>query len=529
MFEVHDRLDEAEIDRGLAAVTRDGMASQAMMSFTSGAFLVAFALQLGASNAVIGLLAAISPLTQLIQVPAIWLVERVQNRKAVTMVSVVAARMFLPFIAAIPFLFDGDAAIQVLLGAFLVRWSLGAIAGCSWNSWMKDLIPPGRLGTFSSRRLALATGLGIVLSLGAALFLDQWKTWYPHREIQGYSVLFIVGFLAGMLGVYFISQIPEPRMVPAAEGLGRLLLKPFRDTNFRRLIIFLASWAFAVNLAAPFFTVYMLKQLGMPMSEVIGLTILSQIFNVLFLQIWGRFTDRFSNKSVLAVSGPLFIVCILAFTFTTMPDKHVFTYPLLIAIHVLMGISTAGVALATGNIDMKMAPKGMATAYVAASRMVNSLAAGIAPILGGQFADWFAERKLTWTLHWVGPEGEKTFETLSFEHWDFFFGLAFILGLYSLHRLSLVTEEGEVEEGVVVNQLIAETRLQLKTLSTAGGLHHLFVVPIGQLLIRPGAPLPASSSQTPSPLGGAGGGDPLGPPPTKPDLQPGDKEDTPLS
>ncbi len=129
MFEVHDRLDEAEIDRGLAAVTRDGLASQAMMSFTSGAFLVAFALQLGASNAVVGLLAAISPLAQLIQVPAIWLVERVRNRKAVTIVSVAVARMFLPFIAAIPFLFDGDEAIQVLLGAFFVRWSLGAIEG----------------------------------------------------------------------------------------------------------------------------------------------------------------------------------------------------------------------------------------------------------------------------------------------------------------------------------------------------------------------------------------------------------------
>ena len=36
-----------------------------------------------------------------------------------------------------------------------------------------------------------------------------------------------------------------------------LLTTPLRDSNFRHLVLFLSSWNFAVNLAAPFFTVYM--------------------------------------------------------------------------------------------------------------------------------------------------------------------------------------------------------------------------------------------------------------------------------
>jgi hypothetical protein len=60
-FAAKDTLTEEEVQSGLRAVIRDGMASTAMATLTGGPFLVAFALKLGASNLVIGLMAAISP------------------------------------------------------------------------------------------------------------------------------------------------------------------------------------------------------------------------------------------------------------------------------------------------------------------------------------------------------------------------------------------------------------------------------------------------------------------------------------
>jgi len=213
------------------------------------------------------------------------------------------------------------------------------------------------------------------------------------------------------------------------------------------------------------------------MSLIISLTILTQMMNFWFLRTWGRFSDRYSNKSVLGVSGPLFIGCMLAFAFTTMPEKHVLTIPLLIVIHLLMGISTAGVTLASGNIGLKLAPKGQATAYLAANSIVNSFAAGIAPVLGGRFADFFADRQLSLMLKWTSPGKELTFQTLSFQHWDFFFLFAFLFGLYSIHRLTRVKEAGEVAEKIVVSELISEVRSEIRNLSTAGGLRQMAMFP----------------------------------------------------
>jgi MFS family permease len=110
--------------------------------------------------------------------------------------------------------------------------------------------------------------------------------------------------------------------------------------------------------------------------------------------------DRFSNKAVLGYSAPLFLLCTLAWTFTGLPWLSQFTFYLLLAIHVLMGIATAGVALASGNIAMKLSPPGQVTSFLAASSVVSASCAALAPIVGGLCADFFAAHELTLGFAW---------------------------------------------------------------------------------------------------------------------------------
>src|SRR2546427_7544921 len=175
-----------------------------------------------------------------------------------------------------------------------------------------------------------------------------------------------------------------------------LFASPFLDGNFRRLILFLSSWNFAVNLAAPFFTVYMLKTLGYDMTVIIALTIISQLSNLTALNIWGTLIDRFSNKAVLRIAAPLFLACILGWTFTGLSWAQPIMLYLLGAIHVLMGLSTAGVALASGNIAMKLSPEGEATASLPANSGVASTCAAAARIIAVIGEDVFAAPS-TWT------------------------------------------------------------------------------------------------------------------------------------
>ena len=73
-----------------------------------------------------------------------------------------------------------------------------------------------------------------------------------------------------------------------------------------------------------------------------------------------QFAHRFSNKSLLAFCAPLFIAYI--FALPSPRSRAAPTIPLLIVIHILMGVATAGVTLGSANIALELAPRGQATA-----------------------------------------------------------------------------------------------------------------------------------------------------------------------
>jgi MFS family permease len=469
---------DAEQRRVLKLILYDALASEAMGTLTTGVFLVGFAVALGAGNFAIGILAAVPFCVQLLQIPAVLLVERWRARRDICVLSTGVGRAFLLGAAAAPFL-GGSFAVLALIVSLAIYQAMAAVAGCAWNSWMRDLVPSTQYGRFFGQRTAATTALSVTLAFIGGVLIDTWNKYVPQHTVFGYSLLFLLSAVIGYIGVYLLRITPDRPMAPAEKAMPplALLVAPLREANFRRLIIFLSSWNFAANLAAPFFVVYMLKSLGYSMSTIIALTIASQLSNLAALRLWGALIDRFSNKAVLEISAPLFLVCTLAWTFTGVPWVKPMTLYLLAIIHVLMGVATAGVGLASGNIAMKLSPAGQATAYLAANSVISAAFAAVAPILGGFFADFFASHQLTLTLNWTGGEENVAVQVLNFESWTFFFGIACLIGLYSLHRLSFVEEPSGTTDRLVLRHLLLEARRSVHSLSSAAGLLRVVRLP----------------------------------------------------
>jgi MFS family permease len=409
-FQPRENLTEQEVNRGLKLLNLEGMTSLGFFSITTSGFLAAFALALGANNLQIGILAAIPFIVQPLQIPVILLVEYFKRRKIIAVSSwFIAQALWFP-VALIPYFIEapGSWAISALLILMAVRGIFSSITSCSWNSWIRDLIPPQILGRFFSKRLALATVVTVVFSLAAGYFVDYWPNWFPaENPVYGYTIAFLFGaFFLGMASPVLMSFMPEPEIRTYHNqqiSLKNSLSAPLRDSNYRQLMKFLLFWTFASNLAIPFFAVYLLKTLGYPISTVIVLSVLSQLFNLLFLRIWGQFVDRFGSKVILSLCASLFLLVILGWVFTTFPGKHILTLPLLIALHIFAGIATAGITLNVGMIGLKIAPQGESTSYLAGASLSTSLGTGIGPLVGGLMADFFAVREFTINLAWAGP------------------------------------------------------------------------------------------------------------------------------
>ena len=476
-FRPRAELTEEERAGGLRATTRQAVSASAADGFASGGFLVAFALAMGANNTQIGIMTALPFLMQLLQVLALFVVERTGLRKAFAVGAYFVAYAAWVLVAMVPFALSVPhaGAVTTLLALVAVRGAALAFVTTGWNSWLQDLVPRESLGAFFALRLRMATIAAAVSSMAAAAYIDFWKGSVAAEDvIFGYSIAILFGaVLLGWPAVGFMARIPEPRMA-RPEGprrsLRETLSTPFSDPGYRPLINFMFLWNFAAQLALPFFAVYMLERLELPLSLVVGLTVASQLANVVFLRVWGPMVDQLGSKVVLSVSTSLFFLVVLGWTFTTLPDRHALTVPLLVVLHLFIGVAGAGVNISTTTIRMKMAPRAQATSYLTAATLAASIGAGTSPLLGGLFADFFSVRHLQVAFEWVSPARTVEFPAVFLTGFDFLFAVAFVMGLVTLRVLATIREEGEVDQQVVMDTLMAQTRDNLRVLNTVPGL-----------------------------------------------------------
>ena len=165
-------------DRTFRLVLYDALASEAMATLTTGVFLAGYAVELGASNAAIGMLAAVPFAVQFLQLPAVALVERLRKRRAIATWAAGIGRSLLIAAAAAPFL-GSRAGIIALIVSVALYQAMAAIAGCAWNSWMRDLVPENEYGRFFGRRAAATTAVATALALVCGLLIDTWKRIAP--------------------------------------------------------------------------------------------------------------------------------------------------------------------------------------------------------------------------------------------------------------------------------------------------------------------------------------------------------------
>lgn len=480
-------LTAEDLRTGLRALTLQGTTMMGLDSITSGGFLAAYALALGASNAEIGMLAALPFILQPLQIPAVAVVERIRKRKQISLFTILIANAIWIPVALIPFFLDtpGTAAITMLLVFVGIRSAFTPFFNVPWLSWMKDLVPGKQRGSYFANRLKYATALGMVLGVGGAVFADYWRENATSESAiaQGFAYPILIATLTfGALGWYFMAKMPEVKMAPPPEGprqsLVSSIIEPVRDPMYKHLLRFKFLSTFAMQLAIPFFAVYMIQVIGLPVSAVMGLLALSQLANISFLGPWGRMVDRFGAKPILSASVSLYLLVILGWSFTTLPDRYVLTIPLLVLLHIMAGIATAGMNVTHGTIAMKLSPEGKSTTYLATSSLAISLGAGLGPLVGGVFADFFDTRSFRVAFEFISGSDVTTFTPFFLTGFDFLFAIAFLLGLVTLGWLALVKEEGEVSREEVMAELMAPMRGMSRPMSSVPGLTALVNFPI---------------------------------------------------
>ena len=236
-------------ERTFRLVLYDALASEAMGTLTTGVFLAGFMVDLGASNLLIGVLAAVPFAVQFLQLPAVVLVERLRTRRAICTWSAAIGRTFLIVAAMAPFV---NAEVGVHRADRRGRAQPGPGGDRGLFLELLDARPGPRDRVWPVLRTPGRGNDGIGDRAGAGL-----RTADRPLESDGAGGIRRMciracsssarGSASSGSGCCRSPRISRCRGRRSARRCGTLLAAPFRDANFRRLMIFLASWNFAAQ------------------------------------------------------------------------------------------------------------------------------------------------------------------------------------------------------------------------------------------------------------------------------------------
>ena len=102
-------------------------------------------------------------------------------------------------------------------------------------------------------------------------------------------------------------------------------------------------------------------------------------------------SDKKGPEKILIASIPIFIFCTLVFLgLNIFPVQGILLLGILIFVNILLGISTAALALGINNTSLLYMPKDMSSVYLSVNSVFKSFAAALGSIIAGYALQGFA-------------------------------------------------------------------------------------------------------------------------------------------
>ncbi len=354
----------------------DGSMYSVMQGFGS-TYLAPFALAMKASNTIIGALATVPELVgSFFQLSSTYLLEKFRSRKRIIVfLAFLQAFLWLPLLL-IPFFAKSQGPVILLI--FITFFGiLSFVINPLWTSLMGDLVPEDERGRYFGKRNTIISIVFFLSTFAAGYILSIFES---RNVFVGFSILFVVAFISRLFSAFYFSKMYEPVYVvdkKASFSFWEFIVRMKRSDNYYgKFVIYLCVLGFAANIAGPFFTVYMLKDLKFNYLTFTIVSMSSIVASFLSMSFWGRINDSRGSKFVLFITGFLISFVPLLWLLTKNPV-------MLFVIEIYSGVVWGGFNLASSNFIFDATTPQKRTRCITYFNLMHGICIFAGALLGG--------------------------------------------------------------------------------------------------------------------------------------------------
>jgi MFS family permease len=371
----------------LVNCTGDGVTHAFMVGLGETNFPL-FALALGKGEAVAGLVATVPQLIgAVLQLCAPWGVRKIGSpRRWIMLCATVQCLGFVPMVVAALL---GAMPTWWLFAVASLYWAMNLGAAPAWNTWVGALFPRRiRVRYFGWRSRvyqfsilgSLVVG-GVVLALGdpgKAERLLGFSTGVDIGLMAAFATVFAFAGLSRLASVWYLKHQGEPpaldvrnhRHVRAREFAGRV-----RRAPDGRLLAAFVLMTFAVQVAQPYYTPYMSRQLGFGDAWVLAMIAASFAAKSLTAPLWSRLAQRHGARRLFVI-GAVGVVPLGALWMMSGSAWY------LVGIQALTGAMFGAFELGFFFLALETIREEERTSLMATYMLLNSLAAAAGSLVG---------------------------------------------------------------------------------------------------------------------------------------------------
>lgn len=362
-----------------------------------GAPIILYAKSLGASSTVLGIIASMTPLLTVFQLPAAKYLPRYGYRDFVVggwslRVVAIFGLCVVPLIGAL----SNPVRLAILVGLLLIFNFLRGVSTTGWMPWITALIPEKQRGRFLAvDQIFIHSGCLLSLLISALLLHGQVEQWE-------YALVLSVSAIAGAVSVLFLRKIPD---VPAGETTRRSSEPvPWRAIigymPFQKLLIFNVIFMIMVGSLGVFTVEYLREESHFEVSTVLLLSGLGFVGALMSLPLVGSLIDTVGSKPLMRIATGIFAVVILLW-FLIASGVLPCRLELVAGMNLISGAASAIFNVANTRIVMATMPEMGRNHFFALFTVIASLGLGAAPVMWGMGLDAIGTYEVvTGVFHW---------------------------------------------------------------------------------------------------------------------------------